>query len=115
MSTSDSSMKAFVAEASASCIVVVILDDTISEKLASFGFTPNEEAGLNSVSVNISSVNEKAMVFARLRDCGVCFAAGPDWSPSEVFEFLRSEGLLIGKYRRVAWSGPGRFMITESC
>lgn len=115
MNSGSSSMKAFVAEASASRILIEVLDDAILEQLASLGFAPTEGAGLNSVSASFSSLNAKAKLFARLRDFEVCFSAGPDWSPSEIFEYLRDQGLLIGRYRRVAWSGPGRFTIAENC
>jgi hypothetical protein len=52
-------------------------------------------------------------VFDELRSLGVAFSAGKEWCPSEVFEYLRDEQLLSGKYLRVAWTQPGQYRLTN--
>ena len=57
----------------------------------------------------------KAQVLTALRDLGLCFSAGREWSPTEVFEWLRDQGLVSGHYRRIGWRGPGDFEIWDEC
>lgn len=55
---------------------------------------------------------DKANLFGRLRQLGLAFAAGREWSPSDVFEYLRDQGLLQGIYRRLIWTSPGRMHVS---
>jgi hypothetical protein len=108
-------MKAYVVEASMARVSVRLVDDVFLEQLVALRFAPMEKSPLSTFSVDVSGPELKAKLLANLRDHGVCFSVGPDWSPSEVFEYLRDQGWLKGNYRRVAWSGPGQFTITENC
>ena len=96
-------------------VLVRLLDDAFLEQLLTLGFSSVGDARLNTFSKSVPEQNAKVKVLVDLRDYGVCFSGGAAWSPSEVFEYLRDQGLLIGSYRRVEWSGPGRFTITENC
>ena len=42
-----------------------------------------------------------------LRDLGVAFSAGRDWSPSEVVQYLRDEGHFAGHFTEIAWRTDG--------
>lgn len=56
---------------------------------------------------------ELVHILAKLQALGVPFvSAGPN-PPSDVFEFLRAEGLLTGEVRRVLWRGPHEPTIIE--
>lgn len=57
--------------------------------------------------------NEKIRLFTVLRDMGVAFSGGRDWSPSEQFEDLRDKGLITGKYKHIVWWGPGKYHVNE--
>jgi hypothetical protein len=50
---------------------------------------------------------------ARLRDLGLAFSAGPDWSPSEVMQFLRDEGHIAGTFMEIAWVDGGVWKLRE--
>jgi hypothetical protein len=50
-------------------------------------------------------------LFAALRDRGVSFLAGREWSPAEVFAWLRDRGLLEGPYLRIAWTDPQQYVV----
>ena len=45
----------------------------------------------------------------RLRDLGLGFSAGRDWSPAGYIEHLKDEGLATGEFTDVYWSAPGRW------
>ena len=63
----------------------------------------------------VADDEEKAQVLTTLRDLGVCFSAGREWNPTEVFEWLRDQGLVSGPYRRIGWRGPGDFEVWADC
>jgi hypothetical protein len=82
---------------------------------AQLGFAANaEESG--SYRRRVADDRAKAQVFAALRDAGVCFARGWEWSPAEVFEWLRDHGLLSGRFQSInSWSAPGIFQVWDDC
>jgi hypothetical protein len=45
----------------------------------------------------------------------VCFSIGPCWCPADVFEQLRDQGMILGNYRKIAWTAAGVFNVTENC
>jgi len=47
----------------------------------------------------------------QLRDRGVTFSAGRDWSPSEVVQFLRDEGHFTGSFTEIAWVEDGAWVL----
>jgi len=52
-------------------------------------------------------------VLAKIQALGIpFFAAGPN-PPSDVFDFLKAEGLLTGEVRRIFWRGPLEQEIVE--
>lgn len=96
----------YVVEASASKVVVKASHVGLQDALVAMGFEyRNDESGTYAIAVK--GDGEKAALFDRLRTHDFCFAAGPGWSPAEVFEHFRDEGLLQGAYRRIAWRSPG--------
>lgn len=42
---------------------------------------------------------------------GAVFSAGRDWSPSEVVGFYRDQGIVVGPYREIAWTGPDQYSV----
>jgi hypothetical protein len=55
------------------------------------------------------SLAEAATIAGQLRDMGVAFSAGTDWSPSEVMKDLRDRGLCEGPFTEISWTSPGRW------
>lgn len=53
------------------------------------------------------SFAEMARLAAALRDLGVKFSAGRDWSPAEVARNLRERGLFQGAFEEIHWTGDG--------
>ena len=48
---------------------------------------------------------EMARLATALRDLGIAFAVGREWSPSEVVQKLRDDGLFEGSFTEMAWTG----------
>jgi hypothetical protein len=107
-----SNVKAFVSEAASARIVVQVIDEEVLETLKNMGFTLGDDKKL-VLTASALSQEAKAEMLSKLRDCGICFSGGPDWSPSEVFEYLRDRGLLTGRYRKVIWRGPSQMDVIE--
>jgi hypothetical protein len=42
---------------------------------------------------------------AQLHALGIAFGAGRDWSPSDVVQHLRQDGLFEGSFSEIAWTG----------
>lgn len=43
----------------------------------------------------------------------VLFASGRDWSPSELVDFYKEQGLISQGYRTVTWTGPESYFILQ--
>lgn len=107
--------KAFVSEAALSEIVVKVIDDSVIGLLVGLGLVAVPDKEQKTLSIMASDQDLKIKLFAKLRDEGVCFSAGPDWCPADVFEFLRDQKMLAGVYRKIIWCGPGKPKIIENC
>lgn len=102
----------YVVEASSSQVVVKASHVGLQDALVAMGFEcRNDESG--TYAINVGGDSEKAALFDRLRAHEFCFAAGPGWSPAEIFERFRDEGLLQGAYRRIAWRSLGSPLVEE--
>jgi len=62
----------------------------------------------DSVALPYSGTLELAVVLTLLQSLHVPFvSAGPN-PPSDVFEFLRQDGLVMGSLDLISWRGPGQ-------
>lgn len=108
----DEKVWAFVTLADANTVRVKTTNADRIDELLKLGFSFD-----NSVSEYATTVmndTEKATLFDQLRQLEVSFSAGREWSPSEVFEHLREQGLLSGKYKRISWSSPHKYNVTAA-
>ena len=105
-------LKAYAERADGDSIRVRIMDNALDSSLRAIGFSNAAEKDVYILQV--ADNKQKAKVFDELRSLGVAFSAGKEWCPSEVFEYLRDEQLLSGKYLRVAWTQPGQYMLTNA-
>lgn len=94
----------YVEQVDGADIRLCLLDDRQAVALHDLGFVTGPAS--NGFSRPSLGPQDKARVFAQLQRLGWAFAAGREWSPAEVFEHLREQGLLQGSYRRIAWVGP---------
>lgn len=94
----------YVEHADGGVIRLCLFDDRQAAALHDLGFVPGPTS--TRFSLPSPGLQDKARVFAQLQQLGWAFAAGREWSPAEVFEHLREQGLLHGSYRRLAWVGP---------
>lgn len=100
----------YVRRADADEIEVACVDPATARRLSALGF--GAQAGDDSVWVlTAADAADKARVLGALRDAGLPFGRGREWSPAEVFEELRDQGLVQGRFCEIVWSRPGVFHV----
>jgi hypothetical protein len=102
MIVSGTELKGYVIKADDDILSVVCHSIDLARDLEAVGFEQVE----SKLTIFCETEVEKAGKMALLRDLGIPFAAGREWSPSEVFEYLRDKKLIEGMYLRVAWRDP---------
>lgn len=103
-------VKAFVTKADGKIVRVKLVDSSLQNELSSLGFVYDPD--LSEYTFSVSGNQEKAELFDKLRILEVGFSSGKEWSPAEVFEYLRETGLLTGSFKRISWSAPGDYHLT---
>ena len=64
--------------------------------------------------LHYSSKGELAAHLAALRDAQFAMAGGPaGWPPAAIFEEMRAQGKLVGKFVEICWLGSGETMLTK--
>jgi hypothetical protein len=95
----------YVKQADRDFVSVEIGDGSSAVDLERIGFR-RAAMGSADFTINASSKQEKAKILAGLRDKGFYFSRGREWSPAEVFEWLREEGLIGGVFSEIYWTKP---------
>jgi hypothetical protein len=80
-------------------------DADITQRLRQLGFEPNGPHMLKDVATE----SELHAVVNQLIAMDAAFSAGHGWSPAEMLELLRDQGVFTGPYKMIAWRGPGDF------
>ena len=104
--------KIVVSELAGNKAVVKAVDVTTDQTgvLRSLGF-----ASENGVYVRtVTGHPDRAMLIKELRSADALFGGGPDWSPSELVEYYREQGLVSGPYQRIVWKSPEQYVISAN-
>lgn len=104
------SVMAFVTKADGKIIRVNLIDEKFEYELSKLDFVFDHDT--KEYVLQVSDNDKKSKTFKHLRDLGVAFSSGKEWSPSEVFEYLREMGLITGKYTRISWTNLGEYQCT---
>lgn len=67
----------------------------------------------NSIAIEYKDKGELASVLTTLQTLGIPFVSAGPCPPSDVFEFLRRDGLVAGVVRRIVWRDPADPKIYE--
>ncbi|MEO6677972.1 MAG: hypothetical protein ABIO21_11400 [Pseudomonas sp.] len=105
------SVKAYVTHADGNYIRVKTVDSSLKSALLNLGFF--SKADVDEYNIPTPNNEIKATVFTQLRTLDVCFSSGREWSPAEVFQYLRDLKLLSGGFRQITWTGPNHFVVTD--
>ncbi|MEI7929394.1 MAG: hypothetical protein WCH40_12655 [Verrucomicrobiales bacterium] len=103
----------FVDKITATDISVVCRDGFAAKQVKALGgkrsiFKPR------TWKIHFNSQAELASVLSALRDARVAMAGAlAGWPPAAVFEQLREEGKLSGKFTEIVWSRPGEEVLSE--
>ena len=100
----------YVEQADGGDVRLRLLDQRLAASLCELGCLPTVDPA--QFRFICGDEQDKARLFTQLRQLGLAFAAGREWSPSDVFEYLRDQGLLRGIYRRLIWTSPGRMHVS---
>ena len=103
----------FVKRADSDHIVVDLQEDVLSAQLERLGFTRVSTAD-RELQIETTSKEEKARVLTTLRDRGVHFSRGREWSPAEVFEWLRDQKLVSGVFSEIYWVNPHSWLTRDN-
>ncbi|WP_110643464.1 hypothetical protein [Salinicola sp. CPA57] len=96
----------YVKKADLDDVYVVVKEPSIGAAIMALGFKLDATDGL--YKLNTQDDLEKASIFDKLRSIGLPFMGGSEWSPAEVFEYLREDlQLLSGLYEKAVWIHPG--------
>jgi hypothetical protein len=102
----------YVSKADGNEIIVEAVEAPTRALLTAIGFVA--QSGSNDVYLlSVNGEREKAQIFSKLRDAGICFARGKEWSPAEVFEWLKEQGFLTGSFKSIAWRGPDDWLLRD--
>lgn len=81
----------------------------LKDALIALGAATDEEDYL----IKAPSNEDKALIFSKLRDLGICFIGGAGWSPSALFEEFRAQGLISGVFKEIQWTKPDHYNVIE--
>lgn len=77
--------------------------------IAALGFV--QEHGYFTLPVGEDDA--RISLITRLIALRAVFCAGWGWSPAELLDHYRQSGHVTGRFRVIAWTGPGQYRITE--
>ena len=104
-------LPSYVSEADRNFVVVIVHDEVVIRELESFSFRRVNDR--NELIISVDSQQDKAKLFEQLRALRFCFARGREWSPAEVFEYLRDRGLISGSFSEIVWTKPDVWQVRE--
>ena len=103
----------FVKQADKDYVLVHVADDSLCAGLESLGFmrvsTEDRE-----MRIATPSKEDKAHLLSTLRDRGFHFSRGREWSPAEIFEWLRDQKLVSGTFSEIYWLNPHSWRIRDN-
>lgn len=89
---------------------IVKVDNSVNvSRLTALGFVFADHIGERK----ISDMSDRAWIVKELIALSAVFSGGRDWSPAEVVDFLRDQGWLNAKFRRIEWVGSDKYIISE--
>lgn len=97
----------YVYQADRDFITIKAVNPEIIDTLIKIGFIKNNEL----YSIKTKDISDKSAIVEKIRDIGLLFSDGKEWCPAEVFEYLREEKLISGKYSKISFTGNENFII----
>lgn len=88
----------------------------LEEKLKALGFEEDKEITTRHCFQKIApeSNADLAKELGLLRDHGIAFSRGQDWSPAAIFLKFREDNLITGTFLEIGWKGPNDWKIFET-
>ena len=102
----------FISKADGNEVVVKTQEASSINFLLNLGFHKKENSD-DQFTRTVKDDQEKGNLFIKIRDEDICFSRGKEWNPAEVFEWLRDENLVSGKFKSIAWKNSNEFIIRD--
>ena len=111
----DDTLPPYVASSDFKRVTIQGTNPVLADRLQKLGFGQTADgAGFELRCSEPMTFEELAALATKLRDMGLAFSAGPDWSPSEVMNDLRDRELCNGPYTQISWTGPEQWSL-QTC
>lgn len=79
------------------------------ESLMSLGFHLSGDQFIKAIADDL----ERQKMACNLIELSAVFSAGRDWSPAELLEYYREQGVFRKAYRVISWKGKDNFQIRD--
>lgn len=90
-------------------IVLKNSNNNFDKILINMGFKQEKE--YYKLNLSITNIFEKIDLIQKLIDIGALFSAGRDWSPSELLQYYKEQGLLDRDYYEISWKNENEYNI----
>jgi hypothetical protein len=88
---------------------VVCCNQGDEANLAKFGFVSEN----GQMVCPISDVADRQKLVNALIALGALFSGGRDWSPAELVDFYREQGVIATGYRMITWKSPHQYIVID--
>jgi hypothetical protein len=75
--------------------------------LAAYGFVRSGDQLVRPIADDI----DRQDLVRKFIEMDALFAAGKDWSPAELVDYYRENGIILKSYRMIFWSTPDTYAI----
>ncbi len=65
------------------------------------------------MTVRLRSLDARIELTKKLMELDALFSVGPGWSPAELIEYYREQGLVSGAYRAISWKNPEHYQVVS--
>ena len=82
---------------------------TTDAQLLALGFVAEGDQLVKS----IADLAERQSLVNKLIELGALFSAGAGWSPAELVDLYKEQGVVKVGYKVIAWRGPDNYKVTD--
>jgi hypothetical protein len=98
-----------VLDIAGACARVVCGNQRDEANLANLGFVSENGQMVRP----IADVPDRQRLVNALIGLGALFSSGRDWSPAELIDFYREQGVVTTGYRMITWKHPNQYMVID--
>lgn len=85
-------------------------DPKVKAQLSALGFV--DEVSMQMARRISDDIDRRGLVLELVK-LGALFSGGRDWSPAELMDHYREQGVIAGRYRVITWTSPTQYVVAE--